>query len=105
MELLKEAVPKVSRVGVLWNPALPYTGGHIREAPVAAQSLRLQLELVEARGPDDFDGAFATMTRKRVGAVLVLLDPGFFTNRTQLVDLAAKKRLPAMYGAREFADL
>ncbi len=66
--------------------------------------MRLQLEIVDARGPDDFDGAFATMTRKRVGAVLVLGEPSSVQNRTQLVDLAAKKRLPAMYGVREYVD-
>ncbi len=104
LELLKEAVPTVSRVAVLHNPTYPQTGVGIREAQAAARSLRLQLELVEARGPDEFGGAFATMTRKRVGAVLVLEDPSFTVNRTQLVDLAAKKRLPAMYGVREFVD-
>ncbi len=104
LQLLKEAVPKVSRVAVLGNPTYPRTGAYIREAQVAVPSLRVQLEIVDARGPDDFDGAFATMTRKRAGAVLVLETPSFYPDRTELAHLAAKKRLPAMYAAREFVD-
>ncbi len=101
LQLLKEVVPAVSRMAVLRNP---HTSPYIHETQVAAQSLGLQLEIVDARGPAEFDGAFATMTRKRVGAVLVAWDASFFLYRSQLADLAANYRLPAMSFAREFVE-
>ena len=100
LALLKEAVPNVRRVAVLWNPAVPILALPIKEVKVAAQSLGLQLQLVEARGPDDFDSAFAAMIKERVGALLVVTDPVFSTNRARLIDLAAKNRLPAAYTNR-----
>jgi ABC-type uncharacterized transport system substrate-binding protein len=100
LALLKEAVPKVRRVAVLWNPDVPILALAIKEVKVAARSLGLQLQLVEARGPDDFDSAFAAMTKERVGALLVVTDPVFSTNRARLIDLAAKNRLPAAYTNR-----
>jgi putative ABC transport system substrate-binding protein len=101
LQLLKEVVPTVSRMAVLRNP---HTSPYISETQVAARSLGLQLEIVDARGPAEFGGAFATMTRKRVGAVLVAWDASFFLYRSQLADLAANYRLPAMSFAREFVE-
>ncbi len=104
LQLLHEAVPKASRVAVLWNPA---TAGHrlsLKEAENAARSLGLHLQILEARGPDAFESAFAAMTRERTGALFVLADPMFVFNRAQLVELAAKHRLPAIYGLREQAE-
>ena len=100
LALLKEAVPKVGRVAVLWNPAVPTLAPAIREVKVAARSLGVQLQLLEARGPHDFDGAFAAMVKERVQALLVLVDPMFSFHRTRLADLAAKSRLPAAYTNR-----
>ncbi len=104
LELLKEAVPTVSRVAVLWNPTKKVRQLELREAEVAARSLRLQLQLLEVRGPDEFESAFSAMTRGRAGALLVLTDPMFFFNRTSLADFAIKKRLPAMVGARDYVE-
>jgi len=101
LELLKEAVPKLSRVAVLSNPTGPDTRVYIREAEVAARSLKVQLHFVEARGPAEFEGAFAAMIKERASAILVLADAIFLFNGRQLADLAAKNRLPAMYGLRE----
>jgi putative ABC transport system substrate-binding protein len=101
LELLKEAVPKLSRVAVLNNPTRPDIRVFIGEAEVAARSLKVQLHIVEARGPAEFEGAFAAMTKERASAILVLADTIFLFNGRQLVDLAAKNRLPAMYGYRE----
>jgi putative ABC transport system substrate-binding protein len=100
LELLTEAVPKVRRIAVLSNPDGPvytHTTSNIKEA---ARSLGLQLQLVEARGPGDFDGAFATMARERVGALLVVTDPVFIPHRARLVGLAAKNRLPSIFTQR-----
>ena len=104
LELLKEVVPKVSRVAVLGDPGHPQYGSQLREAEVASRSLRVQLQVVEARGPSEYDSAFGTMVRKRAEALLVLPDPVSFLNRRPHLDLAAKHRLPASYGSREFVD-
>jgi putative ABC transport system substrate-binding protein len=87
-------------VAVLWNPAAPTLAPAIREVKIAARSLGVQLQLLEARGLHDFDGAFAAMVKERVQALLVLVDPMFSFHRTRLADLAAKSRLPAVYTNR-----
>jgi len=107
LEQLKQAVPGVSRVAVLWQP-----GGFgertekdmLKEAEVAARALGVRLQFVEARGPEDFDRTFSDMTRARAGALTVLGSAMFFNERRRLVDLAAKNRLPAVYAQREFVD-
>ena len=104
LELLKETVPKIRRVAILSNPANAYHQLAIREVNVAARSLGVQLQLLEARGPNEFDGAFAAMAKERVGALLVLSDAIFNSHRTRLADLAARSRLPAAYGVRESVE-
>ena len=101
LELLKEIAPKVRRVAILSNPASPVQPLFIREVKVAARSLGVQLQLLEARGPNEFDGAFAAMAKERVGALLLVADSIFILHRTRLADLAARSRLPAAYGGRE----
>jgi putative ABC transport system substrate-binding protein len=71
---------------------------------VAARSLGVQLQLLEARGPNEFDGAFAAMAKERVGALLVVSDVIFNNHRTRLADLAARSRLPAAYAVRESVE-
>jgi putative ABC transport system substrate-binding protein len=102
--LLKETIPKIRRVAILSNPANAYHQLAIREANVAARSLGVQLQLLEARGPNEFDGAFAAMAKERVGALLVLSDAVLNSHRTRLADLAARSRLPAAYGVRESVE-
>ena len=104
LELLKETVPKVRRVAILWNPTNPASRLAIREVNVAARSLGVQLQLLEARGPNDFDGAFAVMAKERPGALFVVSDASFILHRARLAELAARSRLPAIYGAREYVD-
>ena len=104
LELLKETVPKLRRVAVLSNPANPAQPLAIRDVKVAARSLGVQLQLLEARGPTEFDGAFAAMATERVGALLVVSDAIFNSHRTRLADLAARGRLPAAYGVRESVE-
>ncbi|PYM52979.1 MAG: ABC transporter substrate-binding protein, partial [Candidatus Rokuibacteriota bacterium] len=86
LELLKETVPKIRRVAILSNPANAYHQLAITEVNVAARSLGVQLQLLEARGPNEFDGAFAAMATERVGALLVLSDAIFSSHRTRLAD-------------------
>ena len=104
LELLKEVVPRVRRVAVLSNPASPARPLTISNVKDAARSLGLQLQLLEARGPRDFDGAFAAMAKERVGALLVVTDPAFIPHRARLVDLAVKNRLPSIFTQREDAE-
>jgi putative ABC transport system substrate-binding protein len=107
LELLTQAVPGVSRVAALWHPGdLPERTEKdmLKEADVAARALGVRLQVVEARGPEDFDRAFSDMTRARADAVIVQSTNVFFIERRRLVDLAAKNRLPAMYLTREFVD-
>ena len=105
LELLKEAVPRAVRIAVLWNPSNPWHPIALKGAEAAARSLAVQLQLVAARDPDELNAAFAAMTRERAGAVLVLADPMTFYYRTRLADLAAKRRLPAMYsGSRGYVE-
>jgi putative ABC transport system substrate-binding protein len=107
LELVTQAVPGVSRVAVLWHPgALGERTGKdmLKEAEVAARALGVRLQVVEVRGPADFDRAFSETTRARAGALTVLPSPMFTSERRRLVDLAAKNRLPAVYIWREFVD-
>jgi putative ABC transport system substrate-binding protein len=76
----------------------------LKAADVAARALGVRLQVVEARGPADFDRAFSNMTRARAGALTVLPNAMFSSERRRLVDLAAKHRLPAVYPLREFVD-
>jgi putative ABC transport system substrate-binding protein len=103
-EVLKEVVPKVSRVALLWNPANPGSAPQLREAEAAARALGVRLQALEARTPQEIDSAFAAMTRERAGALVVLGDAIFLNQRKQLAELAAKKHLPAVYTLREHAD-
>jgi putative ABC transport system substrate-binding protein len=104
LELLKEAVPKVSRMAVLWNPATSGNALALTQAHLAARALRVDLQPFEARRLADFDGAFAAMSAKRAGALLILGDVLFTAHRKRLVELSGKNRLPAIYGTRPFVD-
>lgn len=104
LELLKETVPRIHRVAILSNPTNAYHQLAIRELNVAAPSLGVQLQLLDARGPHEFDGAFAAMAKERVGALLVLSDAMLNSHRARLADLAARNRLPAAYGVRESVE-
>jgi len=104
LALLKEAVPHVSRVAILSNPANPSHARELREVEAAAGPLSLRLHRLDARKPEEFDSVFATMVRQRADGLLVLVDSMFGIHRTRLAELAAKHRLPTMHGVREFVE-
>jgi putative ABC transport system substrate-binding protein len=107
LEHLKQAVPGVSRVAVLWQPGAfgeRTEKDMLKAAEVAARALGVRLQFVEARGPADFDRAFSDMTRARAGALTVLPSNLFFREHRRLVDLAARNRLPAVYPWKDFVD-
>jgi ABC-type uncharacterized transport system substrate-binding protein len=102
MELLKETIPGIARVAYLWNPADVKTYREVAEG--AARKLNVTLLPAAIRQRDEIEGAFALMVRERARAVLVAQNPLVFSARRQVVLLAARHRLPAVYGVREFAE-
>jgi putative ABC transport system substrate-binding protein len=101
LQLLKEALPKVSRVAVLRSPT---TTVGLREYETAGRALALRVEFVEIRGADDLGRAFAAMARDRVDAVLVPGDTLLFTERQRVAALAREHGLPGIYSLREFTE-
>ncbi len=101
VELLKEAIATLFRLALLQNPDNQDLTAEFKEA---ARTLRLKLQVVEARGPDDLDAAFSVMTRERAEGLVVAPDPMFLAYRTRIADLAATSRLPALYQLREHAE-
>jgi putative ABC transport system substrate-binding protein len=102
LQILKEAVPNASRVAVLGNPENPATALGLRGAHAAAMALAIEVQAVEVGRPSELEGAFSTMARDRAGALLTLADPLFVNQRAQIVRLAAKSRLPAIFSLRDF---
>lgn len=102
LELLREAVPGVSRVAVLWDPTTaPFP---LRALETAAQALGVTLQTLEVWSPDQFVGAFALMTRGHAEALLVLSSPLFYHQRARIIELAVQHRLPVMAMLKEFVQ-
>ena len=101
LELLKEVVPRVSRVAIFWNPGNPSNSLQLKEVQAAAQTLALRIQSLEVSRPDNIERAFAAIAREGAGALLVFADSFFLTHRVRLADLAAKNKLPAMYANRQ----
>ena len=107
LELLKQAVPGVSRVALLLKPdSMPDRArkDRLEAAAGAAKTLGVRLQVVEARGPEDFDRAFSDMTRARADALQVATTPVFESQRRRLVDLAAQNRLPTVYAFKSWVE-
>jgi putative tryptophan/tyrosine transport system substrate-binding protein len=104
LALLKEMVPKLSSVAVLWNPQSASATLNWKENQQPARQLGLQLYSLEVRSPDELDKAFQAATRAGAGALAILPDPVISTNLKRIVDFAAKSRLPSIYQSSEFAD-
>ena len=105
LELLSQINPHASRLAILLNPGNPGHGLTLDAAKVAARSLGVQLAAVEARGPEEFEQAFATIARMRAGALFVPWDGSFLVHLVPIVQAVAKARLPALYGQRRYVDV
>jgi len=105
LDLLKRIVPGISRVAVLWNAANPAKLADWRELKPATHSLGVELQSVEVRRPEDFDGAFAAIHELRPEGLLTLGDPLTVTMRTPLADFALNERLPTMFTHRQFVEV
>ena len=105
LELLKEAVPKLARVAVFYNPATPGAARDVKEVlPVAARALRLTIQPWEVRRTDDFDRVFAGMKKQRPDGLYVLGSPLMTANHKRIVGFALKSRLPSMYSTKEAVE-
>ncbi len=105
LELLKEILPRVSRVAVLWNGTNPVKILDFKETEMAAHAFGLKLQSLEVRAPEEFENRFKTANTHGSGALVVLQDALTISNSRAIVDFATKNRLPAMYGSSEFVDV
>jgi putative ABC transport system substrate-binding protein len=104
LELLKEAVSKVSRVAVLWNPGNPGSWANLKEIEIAALPLGLKLQLLEIRKAEELDNAFQAITKGKSEALILLGDPVVFSYRKRILELVAKNRLLAMDTASDYVE-
>ena len=104
LELLKEIVPKLSRMAVLWNPQGTTSPLAWKEIQLPARELGVQLHSLEVRSPNEFDKAFEKATKARAGALAIMPDPLFAGNLKRIAELAAKSRLPSIFHLSEFVD-
>ena len=105
LELLREVVPRLSRVAFIWNPDIPGATLEYKEVEGASRSLRLQLQFLEVRRSDDLQSAFSAVTKRRAEAlILAWPNPVLFSNRGQITSFAQRNRLPAIYAQKEFVD-
>jgi putative ABC transport system substrate-binding protein len=101
LDLLKEAVPGATRIGVLWNTANPIHGPSLKHIEATAQALKVELHPVGVQEPKELEGAFSTFARKHIQAVAVFQDGLFLAQAQPIIALAARSRIPALYGATE----
>ena len=104
LQLLKEGIPRLTRVAVLWNPATPYHPKAVEDLKAVAPSLAIELSFVGVRTPEQFDPALSAVSRAHAQALYVLDAPLFFTHRTTLLKLASKARLPVISLSTGFTD-
>ena len=104
LELLKEVLPQLAHVAIIWNAANPYSAIVFDETQGAAKKLTIKLQSLEVRSPGDFDGALDITIQKRVDALVVVEDPLTFNHLNKVAEFCASNRLAAIYGLREFAD-
>jgi putative tryptophan/tyrosine transport system substrate-binding protein len=104
LELVREIVPRVERIGVLINRANPATAPNLRATEAAAQQMRIRLHIVDVRQPGDVPAAFDAVIRARSEALVLVADPLLFSETARITELAARHRLPAVYETRLFAE-
>src|SRR5262245_57447516 len=105
LELLKELLPRLSRVSVLWNAANPYSTISFKETQAAGRTLGVEIQSLEVRGPDDFDSAFEAARRQHPDGLITIEDPLTASHVRLITDFAAAHQLPALHGLRELVTL
>jgi putative ABC transport system substrate-binding protein len=104
LELLREIVPKLSRVATFWNPLNPFHTSAMKQVLAAAQALQITVQPLGVRASEELDQAFAAVLREQSDALFILADRVFLHNRTRLMDFAAKNRLPSVNAYRELVE-
>jgi putative ABC transport system substrate-binding protein len=104
LEFLREAVPKASRIAVLWNSAHPGKDVELAATQTAAKALGVLLQPVAVQGPGDFEKAFATIGQGRSDALIVLSEPLVLANRHRIIEFCTRARVPMIAGIKEFAE-
>jgi putative ABC transport system substrate-binding protein len=104
-ELLKEIIPKLSRVAVFGSSTEPGNSQTLKEIELAAEALKVKIQYLDIHGPEDIEPAFQAARKGRAGAVFVLVSTIFNSNRTQVVELAVKSQLPAIFYSAEYVEL
>ena len=104
LELLKEIVPELTRVAVIWNAANPYPALVFKETEEAARRLKIEVQSCEVRVPDDVGSALEAAVQGKANALVVVEDPLIVNQRKPVADFTAKNRLPTIFGIREFVD-
>jgi putative tryptophan/tyrosine transport system substrate-binding protein len=104
LELLRQVVPNLSRVAVFWNPLNLFHASALNQARAAAQVLRVTVQDLAVRTPEDIDGAFAAIVKDQPGALLILADRVFLHDRVRIVDFVTKNRLPSVNAYREIVE-
>jgi len=104
LQLVRETVPKASRVSIIWNPASRFGAASLEEMKALAPGLSLTLSSHPVRSPEDIDAAFATVTRAHVGALIIITDPLVVGQTAQIVRLATASGIPTVYSLREFVE-
>jgi putative ABC transport system substrate-binding protein len=105
LELLREVVPNISHIAVLWNAASPLQVVAEKQTQAAAQVLRMKVLSLGVRTKEEIDAAFATIVKERPGALLVLADRLFLQHRARIMDFAAQKHLPGVHAYRELVEV
>jgi putative tryptophan/tyrosine transport system substrate-binding protein len=104
LEILKEAVPKATRIGVLFSPTAPSHRPAVQAVETAGEKLGVQLVMMPVRTVEDFEGAFSTMSREHVGGFIDVSSPVTVSHGARLAELALKHRLPGMFGTKETVE-
>jgi putative tryptophan/tyrosine transport system substrate-binding protein len=105
LELLKELLPRLARVAVLWNAANPYSANVFKETQGAGRTLGIEVQSLEVRGPDDLDGAFEAARKQRPDAMITADDPLTLSYRKRIADFATGQQLASLSGFREFVEV
>jgi putative tryptophan/tyrosine transport system substrate-binding protein len=105
LELLKEMLPQLARVAVLWNAANPYSALVFKETQAAGRTLGIEVQSLEMRGPGDFDGAFAAARQQHPAALIAVEDPLTITYLKRIADFAVAEQLPSLYGLRGYVEV
>jgi putative ABC transport system substrate-binding protein len=103
-ELLREVLPKISRLAVLWHRDNPASAVAVRDLEAAARSSKVGLQVLGVKSADEFTGAFSAMTKERARALFVIAGPLFFSERRRIADLAIKHQLPSSHGVSEYVE-